>query len=488
MTDGLVDIAQGRLQGHRDGRAWSWRGVPYAKPPVGDQRFRSPEPPEPWTGTRDAAQFGPAAPQRVGWFAGGAARDPAPSEDCLHLNIWSPAADGRRRPVMVWVHGGAFVAGSGALYRGAPLASLGDIVVVTINYRLGVFGFVNLGGAIQDERIGGNLGLRDVMAALRWVRDNIVQFGGDPGRVTLAGESAGAIMVSLLMVAAAAAPLFDQAILQSGVFTLVHPHEGSCEVAEAYLDHIGVRAGALSGLQALSTADLLEAQHAVGERLNGISPAAPWFDGVLVPGSYAEARNVAIRPIPLLAGANRDEITLFKAMPGIKVLRTRRAQLLDVVDRDLETDVAARICRAYADTREGNRALGSDLNFVMPTLHVAERHAAAGAPTWVYRFDYPHPALGAYHALELLFQWPFPGLLGAMLRGGFLTGLRSGLSDRMRAAWASFVRTGAPGDDWPNFTLPHRSTRLFDRQDRVVADPMRLRREAWSGRDVEAGR
>lgn len=483
----VVETEAGPVAGVRDGRVWCWRGVPYAAAPTGARRFGPPEPPEPWAGVRDGSRFGPAAVQRVTALGGGRRLGPGTAEDCLTLNLWSPAPDGRRRPVLVWVHGGAFVGGSGALYRGEPLAAGGDIVVVTLNYRLGGLGFTDFGAVLDDPALGRNLGLQDVAAALGWVRRNVANFGGDPGRVTLAGESAGSILVATLMVTGAAT-LFDAAILQSGAFNLIHTAETARTIAQAWVDHLRPRPRTAADLRALPPQAFLDAEAAVARAVPGASPAAPWFDGVVLPGSLSEALAIPTRPMPLLAGATRDEIALFRVLPGPKILRTGRTEVLDVVRRDLPAPVAEAIMRAYPATREGERALGSDANFVMPTLHLAARHAAAGAPTWVYRFDFPHPWLGAYHALDLMFLWPFRGVVAALLRGGFLTGLRSGLSERMRAAWTSFVRTGAPGEDWPAYQLPERLTRLFALQDRVVADPMRARREAWDGRDIEGGR
>ncbi|MDX7954071.1 carboxylesterase family protein, partial [Lichenihabitans sp. Uapishka_5] len=207
-------------------------------------------------------------------------------EDCLHLNIWSPAADARRRPVLVWVHGGAFTSGSGALYGGAPLAAGGDIVVVTVNYRLGGLGFVDFGSALGDPTVGRNLGLQDVMAALGWVRRNVAQFGGDPARVTLAGESAGSIMISALM-ATDAATLFDQAILQSGAFNLIHTAETGLTIARAWVEALRPRPQNLADLQALPAQAFVEAEAAVARAIPGASPAAPWFDGTVLPASLA---------------------------------------------------------------------------------------------------------------------------------------------------------------------------------------------------------
>lgn len=485
MQGGIVETEQGTAQGFQDGRAWAWLGLPYAAPPVGENRFRAPQPALRWTGTRDASRAGPAAHQPAGLLMPRGALGSCLDEDCLFLNVWSPGVDGRRRPVMVWIHGGGFTSGSGALYQGGPLAVLGDIVVVTINYRIGVFGFVDFGTALGDDRAASNPGFRDVIAGLRWVQANIAGFGGNPDRVTVAGESAGSILVSLLLLADAARPLLHGAIMQSGTFTLVHGRARAKNLAADYLGRLGV--DNLSALQALPAARLLDVQQAVALSLRGSTAAAPWFDGDLLPAARDAAAAKPTAPVPLLIGSNRDEIVLFQILARPEILRTRREPLLDLVDRDLPAPVAAQIRSSYPDNRAGTRQLGTDLNFGMPTIHFAARHAAQ-APVWLYRFDYAHPLFRACHALELLFLWRFPGVVPALLRGGFLTGLRSGLSERMRSAWTTFVRTGAPGDDWPAHNAADRRTRLFDLQDRIVSDPDGGRRAIWAGADAEPGR
>ena len=261
----VVTTSRGRLEGRDEGGLVVFRGIPYAAAPEGMRRFAAPEPVAPWPGVRLAQAFGPSAPQnaaemgplfRLGLGATG--------EDCLSLNIWTPAPDGARRPVMVWIHGGAFVLGAGSqfLYDGAALARRGDVVVVTINYRLGALGFLHLAGRLGAELPAtGNEGLLDQIAALEWVRDEIAAFGGDPGNVTIFGESAGSMSVATLLGTPRAEGLFHRAILQSGAANYVWPREVAADVADVVLDALGV--GGAAALRALPVERLLAVQREV---------------------------------------------------------------------------------------------------------------------------------------------------------------------------------------------------------------------------------
>jgi para-nitrobenzyl esterase len=555
----IVDLpGVGRLSGRRVDGCLAWLGIPYAEPPVGHLRFRAPRPVRPWPGVREAVDFGPACPQLPGLRPKTAG--PRFDEDCLTLNVWSPAADDRRRPVMVWIHGGGFASGSGSAYDGALLASTGDIVIVTINYRLGVFGFVNFGDVLGDDapdgdRSGdsprgfeGNLGLRDQIAALRWVRDHIAAFGGDPDRVTVAGQSAGGISVSLLMLSPAAQPLFHGAIVQSGAPSLIHDAATSRRVARMYLEELQVdaavspaaktladtatptaatatattttpnpamarprtvmparrrsRAGTASTpspaiadlLRAIDPARLLRAQQAVAKRMDCSLPAAPWFDGDLLPASFAEARTTPTPDIPLLAGSTRDEIRLFELMPGPKPVPTTREEVAPRLRAQLGEARTEAILAAYPATRKGQRALASDATFRFAAVHFAARHAAAGRAAWLYRFDAAHPLFGAMHGLDFIHLWNWTGWIWAIVRGGPLSGRRAALAARMRARWIAFVRDGTPGPDWPRLDTSTFQTLLFDltdpghdAHDRVVSDPDRERRIAWDGQDIMTG-
>jgi len=480
--DLVVESAAGALQGVRRGGVAAWLGVPYAKPPVGDLRFRPPEPMAPWPEVRAADRYAGAALQSRRPWDGPLQLGAGLGEDCLYLNVFAPAVDGPGRPVLVWVHGGAFASGSGALYDGAALAELGDLVVVTVNYRLGVFGFVDLAAAV-DADVASNLGLRDQIAALTWVRDNIAAFGGDPSRVTVAGESAGSISVSLLSCAPTARGLFRAAIMQSGSYSLIHGAEVSEEIARSYARQLGLGRGDGHRLWRLPAAELAAAQQVVNRTAHGTLAAAPWFDGDVVPDSLAEAQ-ASVRPdLALLAGHNRDEVTLFQRMPG-DIMPTRRRDLVNRLRAALGWEAAAVVLAQYPDTAAGTRALGTDLNFAVPTLHFAERHSSAGGPTFYYRFDAAVPVLGATHAAELVYLWDWSGWSALVLRGRE-TAPRRALADRMRHHWVSFVRDGAPRADWPAFELPERTVKVFDpADDRIERDPFRARRLAWADRDV----
>jgi para-nitrobenzyl esterase len=480
----VVAVTGGQVEGIERGAGTAWLGLPYAAPPVGALRFRAPEPVVPWSGVRSAARFGPAAPQSGPLGAAARLLGTGAAEDCLYLNVYAPPArtDGRPRPVLVWIHGGAFRNGSGALYDGAPLAEQGDLVVVTVNYRLGVFGFVDFATAL-DVDVPSNLGLRDQIAALRWVRDNIAVFGGDPAQVTVAGESAGSISVALLASAPATAGLFRAAVMQSGSYSLIHGPQTREEVARAYARELGLGPRDGRRLRQLPAAELLRVQELVDRRTPGTLPAAPWFDGDLVAGSLAEAQQ-AVRPeVALLAGHNRDEVTLFRWSRG-DIMPTRRPALVNRLRAEMGWDAAQAILDVYPEGPAGTTALGTDLNFAMPTLHFAERHAAAGGRTWFYRFDAAVPVLGATHAAELAYLWSWGGRDALILRGR-RTPLRQALAARLRRRWLAFIRDGDPGADWPPFTLPERRTLLLDPAgDRMVDDPVATRRRAWAGRDV----
>jgi para-nitrobenzyl esterase len=299
----------------------------------------------------------------------------------------------------------------------------------------------------------------------------------------VAGESAGSVSVSLLTCAPAARGLFSAAIMQSGSYTLNHGPEVSQEIARSYARHLGLGRSAGRRLWELPAEQLLSAQRVVDRATYGTVPAAPWFDGDLVPDSL-EAAHAAVRPdLPLLAGHTRDEVTMFQWRPG-EIMPTRRGDLVRRLRAALGWEEADALLRHYPDTAAGTRALGTDLNFAMPTMNFAERHSRAGGLTFCYRFDAGVPVLGATHASELvgLWQWSGPA---TMLLAGRPTADRQALGARMRQHWVDFVREGTPGDDWPEFALPERQMLVFDPAgDRVEWDPAQARRIAWAGRDV----
>ena len=311
MSEVIIESAYGKLEGRKLNEVYVWKGIPYAAPPLGDLRFRPPVPSEAWDGVRNAAEFGPIAlqaPSEVMNFLGSELEKS--DEDCLYLNVWSPGADGKRRPVMVWIHGGAFAAGSGsgAMYDGASFAAEGDVVVVTINYRLGVFGFLHLGETGGEEFAGsGNCGILDQVAALQWVQDNIEKFGGDPSQVTVFGESAGAMSIGVLLAMPAAKGLFQRAVLQSGAAANVHSTGIAEKVAGRLLAALDIGPGNIEKLREMPAQQLLK----TAALLPYIS-LVPVVDGISLPEHPEQAlAKGAAKDISILIGTNKDEYRLF---------------------------------------------------------------------------------------------------------------------------------------------------------------------------------
>jgi para-nitrobenzyl esterase len=451
--------------------------------------LRPPGPAPSWTGERDASRFAAVAPQsrdpRVAVMSG--INDKiAMSEECLALNVFAPAAVASPRPVVVWIHGGAFVMGSGStpLYNGASFATRHDLVVVTINYRLGVLGFLYLGehgGAAE-----GNYALLDQIAALRWVRDNIAAFGGDPGDVTVMGESAGAVSVATLLAMPAARGLFHRAILESGASGLAVPTRD---------DAVALAASVIEQLGDVSPFDapvdrLIAIQDQVA-RDRGLAAFMPYVDGVTVPRAPIEVvREGAAAQIPILLGSNRDEWTLFAVFLGAASMEAIKIP----VRAKLGDAELARVIGVYRDARADRSEpaawidLIGDIAFRIPMIRLAEAQAACGAPVWMYRFDWASPAfegrLGAAHALELPFVWNKLDLpVSAILLGGDVGGATAALATAMHDAWAAFIRGGEPAaaglPPWPRYDEPRRATMLFDRASSVADDPGAATRALW---------
>ena len=506
----IVATPSGRLEGTEGRGVQVFRGVPYARAPVNGLRFRAPVPVEPWSEVRPAQQFGRAAPQvgranrLVRTFIGVA--DVAQSQDCLYLNVWTPSADGARRPVMVWFHGGAFILGSGStvLYDGTQLARQGDVVVVTCNYRLGALGYLDWrslasGGALPEA----NLGLRDQIAVLEWVRDHVECFGGDPDQVTVFGESAGAMSVGTLLGTPRARGLFHRAILQSGAAHNVATAEQAAEAARKFFEVLGIETPTHERLEELPVADIMQAQlQTITELgfLEGILPFQPSVDGDVLPEAPLDAiRKGSARDVPLLVGTNRDEWKLFMVSDpragslGEEQLRRRFERVLSRLgDRGLE--LAKRAFQTYyrvwgsrgGEISERWAAFQSDRIFHYPASRLADVQCANGGPTWAYLFEWTPPLigsrLGACHGLDLPFVF---GTLGHPLLRPFASFTRGAhrLSHRMQRAWVEFARGGSPAHDglpdWPAYTLERRSTMALGREDTLRDDPHERARGFW---------
>ncbi|WP_156689367.1 carboxylesterase/lipase family protein [Mycobacterium sp. Marseille-P9652] len=506
IDDLVVDTTHGPVRGADLGRAKAWKGIRYAAPPVGDLRFRAPQPPRRWTEVADATRYGPACPQPV--FPNMPLDLGAPQgEDCLRLNVWaSPGTrPGDRKPVMVWLHGGAYVLGaaSQALYDGRRLAGGGEVVVVTVNYRVGALGFMDLSSfSSSRRRFDSNVGLRDVLAALAWVRDNIAAFGGDPGRVTLFGESAGAGIVTTLLACPAAEGLFARAIAQSSPATSVYDRRRAERVAETVLERLDVDADRLPDVP---TAVLLAASQEVFDevpvRNPGILAFVPIIDGELLDDypvkRVQEGRSLAV---PLIIGTNKHEAALFRLMRSRLMPITPRAitSMFDQIaaeQPDLELPSEEQIGSAYSRLGRRSRSLSiaTDVGFRMPSVWLAEGQARV-APVYLYRFDYATPLLklllvNAAHATELPYVW---GNLGGpkdptLKLGGAKTA--RAVSRRMRTRWINFAAhgnpAGPPGEpDWAPYRAPERACLVVDKRDTVVHDVDARIRAAWGSEMV----
>ncbi|WP_019932753.1 carboxylesterase/lipase family protein [Nocardia sp. BMG111209] len=492
-VDGVVRGVAGR-------RVLRWRSIPYAAAPIGELRLRAPQPVQPWSGVRDAAEFGSVAPQHwVGARIG--ARQVLPiGEDCLTLNISAPPnPSSTPRPVMVFIHGGGYTFGTGSLrlYSGARLALRRDVVVVSINYRLGAFGYLDFSEFSTPARpFDSNLGLRDQVAALEWVQRNIAGFGGDPDNVTVFGESAGAHAVVTLLTTPSAAGLFHRAIAQSAPADWVLNPVESRTFARRVLDKLGVAPeDAAAALESVGTDQLRHAmERALGgvlRRQPGSFPIAPVVDGEFLPRPPLVAIDEGdAHAVPLIIGTNRDEATLFKRFdPSLPTTPEQLRQALARCGEDEEN----RIVAAYPGYPKSKVAvrMGGDFTFWRPSVAVAQGHSRY-APTYMYRMDYAPPAarlagLNATHALELI---PVFGAVDSAVGRSFCAtgGYRRWLSVQreFQENWLSFARTGTPLPSWPQYTEQRRATRIIDAPARVEVDPETAKRLAWEGIRVPA--
>jgi para-nitrobenzyl esterase len=458
-----------------------FRGVPYARPPVGALRWRAPEPVEPGTRASDTTSFGPIAPQDIS-AERLAKRGQTMSEDCLYLNVWTPLADDGARPVLVFIHGGGVAMGTGSapLFDGARLAARGDIVVVTINFRLGA-----LGSLYAPDRVATNIALRDQMLALRWVRDAIAAYGGDPANVTVAGQSSGAVAIACMLTADAAPALFDRAILQSGGLERVRSAAAAAAVARRFYDALGGE----DGVEAI-----LAAQGTIPTGF--VPPEGPWHhcvDSDVVPEHPLVAvANRALPSVPILAGTTRDEWRAFDAVLSDaeiteEYLRTRARALLG--DNALLDDALDLYRSEHTDGDEIERrravtsALVTDFHFGAPTNQFIRGHAAHGNKVFRYELQWPspRPGLGACHdtCLPLLFGTmdAVPGLVGT---GPDVTRM----SETVQDAWITFIRGGDP---WAAYEDDRRTTMLLGPEPRTADNYRHEQLSVWDGRYPAAG-
>jgi para-nitrobenzyl esterase len=472
MTLDAVTTASGRISGIARQGHTAFLGIPYATA----KRFAPPQAPPSWTGVKEAASIGLAAPQASHLIAGFAASGPQ-GEDCLNLNVFTPACDGRKRPVLFWIHGGGFTHGAGyeALYDGGPLALRGDVVVVTINYRLGALGLLRL----PEIGAHGNQGLLDQVMALRWVRDNIAAFGGDPAQVTIFGESAGSASVGCLVTMPSARGLNRPAIQQSGVGRAASPDVAD-RIAHTMLELLGLDRSRARELLTIAPEKILQAQGAIAAKLGTDVRFGPVVDAATLPAAPAKAvADGAARDVDIVIGTNRDEVKLFAAavrrepLDEAALLKDVRAALPKASEGEasdlIDVYRASRKLRQLPDDNlDILDAIGSDVRFRIGSVRWALDQRAAGGGAWVYLFTHASPArrgaLGSCHALEMPFVF---GTLGAPTQDKFAgTGADvERLSREMMDSWLSFAGAGDPAHPsiapWSQYEAEKRPTMIF---------------------------
>ncbi|MDI9915234.1 carboxylesterase/lipase family protein [Rhodococcus sp. IEGM 1379] len=480
----LLEQRAGKVGKLRTARFRTWRAIPYAAPPVGPLRFRAPQPVEPWQGIRSAAEFGSPAPQSKGNL----------DENCLLLNVLaSQHTSDEPRPVMVFIHGGAYNGGnpSAPMYHGTSLVERGNIIYVSIQYRLGALGYLDFSELSTDKRsFESNLGLRDQVSALEWVQRNIAAFGGDPHNVTVFGESSGANAVTTLMATPAATGLFAQAIAQSPPAASAYGKDRAHRWAQEFLEIAHASAtDPASWLCSASVGELVDAGEELARRGADEEPGTRAFAPVVGDDFLPEhpldvfaAGNA--HPIPFLVGSNLHEGRIFPRF--LNILPTDPARI-DKMFSHTSPDVKERALAAYPTYPHRNAAadLGGDITFWEPAILCAQGHCTV-APTYSYRYDFAPRLLrllgiGATHATELFAVF---GRSDALIKCLTIFGGRRSLhavTETMQNHWLHFARQGTPGSDWPQYSTANRETMIFDSTSYVDNDPLADRRRAWIG-------
>jgi para-nitrobenzyl esterase len=484
----VVATTAGRLRGGVLGNGIAvFKGVHYGESTALSARFLPPKAVAAWDGVQDATRFGDVCPQagEVGRRSNEGPTLLATSENCLVLNVWTPGADAGRRPVMVWFHGRGFYAGSGSerLYDGARLARRGDLVVVTVNHRLNVFGYLYLGKAGGDRfAASGNAGVQDMQLALEWVRDNIAGFGGDPANVTIFGESGGGAKVSTLLALPSTRGLFRRAIIQSGARLAGMPIATATRNADTVMSKLKVKT--VEELQALPMETVLAAVTTTGRTTPDFGPVT---DGAYLPADmFTPVAAASARGIPVIVGTNRDEHALYARDHPLYGKPFSEADLRNDLASDFKDPGVEPLLAAYRTSRPGatpwELMVGIRSNrFHISAIRLAEAQSKV-APTYQYSFDFAPAGQGAGHGAEIPFVFS-----NATANPTARPGAKA-VEDAMSEAWIAFARTGTPNHPgmpvWPTYDATTRAVMVFNAETAVVNDPRSTERKVWEGKTL----
>ncbi|MHA2184712.1 MAG: carboxylesterase/lipase family protein [Promethearchaeota archaeon] len=492
----IVEISSGKIQGYFNRGVIKFKGIPYAEPPIGNLRFKTPVPVEPWNDIRDTTKYSPVCPQPPSALEEMAA-DPFPQDekDSLTLNVWTQKLDDKKRPVMFFIHGGAFRTGSGRALDGSRIVLRGDVVVVSINYRLGPFGFLYMPD-IPDTTP--NVGLLDMVAGLKWVRENITQFGGNPEDITIFGESAGAFAVTCLLAMPAAKGLFKRAIIQSGYVTKFSSHPSSgLTTYKSLMERLGIKEGDIDSLRMLRYEEIISKLDSFEANQQVALSFTPTIDNETLPENPYEAiKNGFAKDIDIFIGTNLDETKMWKlwAPEGDEMTEKRLLKRVNSIMRLINQDEpkSKELIEVYGTSRKSPGdildAIETDRQFRISSIRIAEAQSQHNKNTFMYLFSWKTPwkggKYGAMHALELSFVF---GILLDKDEGIFprKTEVTQDLSEKMMDAWIAFGRTGNPNHEKipeiPPYDLNKRSTIIFDKEVSIQQDPYGNERIAWDG-------
>jgi para-nitrobenzyl esterase len=489
----IVNTKKGKIKGVQESGYQRFYGIPYAKPPIGNLRFMEPQPTDPWNEIKDASNFKAISPQNY-------VDDPPigqeESEDCLYLNIWTPQADDKKRPVMFWIHGGGFVIGAGSRKRlnGSKLATFGNVVVVTFNYRLGALGFLNL------PSVTPNLGILDQVAALQWVKENIEKFGGDPGNITIFGESAGGMSVGILLTIASTKRLFQKAIIESGA---TNPNDfeplSARQGAEKFVKKLGLKNADIADLQSVPLDKLMKIQQKIAGNVFDLksNPFRPFVDGKIMTEQPIEViRKGKSANVPVIIGYNSEELGMISDLLEDSS-EVKRKVIMKVIKSQLEKSGISKkdlnkLIESYKkevknkcpdkDFKYWDFIL-SDSMFRIPILHQLEAHLENESNIYHYIFHYNSPKFGAaLHTFEIAFVF---GTLGEDMVQDAVTNSKDSLelSNLMMKTWVNFARNGNPNHEgipqWKPYDLKNRNTMILSNDSKIINDPDAVLRKAW---------